>query len=259
MKGQQSELADAIHRLARAARHREGGGHPTPEQLAALRHGELSAEVADTVQDHLSVCRHCARLLLDLIEFEEPPEASDSTAADPAAQSAWLDLRNRMRTAPPLPTLGRSLPAPTPFRHFASSHPIALPAAACLAGFLLGLPLWYTTDRPRSKPKFVSLANQRGPQEPSPAAARPVRLDAAAVVLVIDIPAERPVPLFRVEIERSDHQVVPVSWTQIDSHTLLVVLTYHQLPKGVYHIIVLGRDQGGQPIALRDYPIRVLE
>lgn len=83
---------------ALSARRRSGENHPAPEELVAYRAGDLTAEEDDRIQEHLTQCRDCARLLLDLAEFEQltpPPE--DLGPVDARAEASWQRLRSRLR------------------------------------------------------------------------------------------------------------------------------------------------------------------
>jgi hypothetical protein len=83
---------------ALAARRRSGEKHPAPEELVAYRAGDLTAEEDDRIQEHLTQCRDCARLLLDLAEFEQltpPPE--ELGPVDARAEASWQRLRSRLK------------------------------------------------------------------------------------------------------------------------------------------------------------------
>ena len=83
---------------ALAARRRSGENHPAPEELVAYRAGDLTPEEDDRIQEHLTQCRDCARLLLDLAEFEEltpPPE--ELGPVDIRAEASWQRLRSRIK------------------------------------------------------------------------------------------------------------------------------------------------------------------
>lgn len=83
---------------ALAARRRSGENHPAPEELVAYRAGDLTAEEDDRIQEHLTQCHDCARLLLDLAEFEQlttPPE--EIGPVDARAEASWQRLRSRLR------------------------------------------------------------------------------------------------------------------------------------------------------------------
>jgi hypothetical protein len=83
---------------ALAARRRSGEDHPAPEDLVAYRAGDLTAEEDDRIQEHLTQCRDCARLLLDLAEFEQlTPPPDELGPVDARAEASWQRLRSRLR------------------------------------------------------------------------------------------------------------------------------------------------------------------
>lgn len=83
---------------ALSARRRSHEGHPTAEELVAYRAGELSPEEDDRIKEHLTQCHDCARLLLDLAEFEElPPPPEEIGPVDARAEASWQRLRSRLR------------------------------------------------------------------------------------------------------------------------------------------------------------------
>lgn len=64
---------------ALAARRRSGESHPGPEELVACQAGHLTSEEGGCLQEHLTRCRECARLLLDLAEFEQLAPSPEGT------------------------------------------------------------------------------------------------------------------------------------------------------------------------------------
>lgn len=65
-------LDDALLAYVREA---EPGEHPTPEELEALRAGDLPVKKAERVEEHLALCAECTDLMLDLADFlEDGPE-----------------------------------------------------------------------------------------------------------------------------------------------------------------------------------------
>src|SRR5690349_24851844 len=83
---------------ALAARRRSGEDHPASEDLVAYRAGDLTAEEDDRIQEHLTQCRDCARLLLDLAEFEQlTPPPDELGPVDARAEASWQRLRSRLK------------------------------------------------------------------------------------------------------------------------------------------------------------------
>ncbi len=92
-------------------------GHPEVEQLAAYHAGELAPDEEERIQDHLSVCRDCGDLVLELEALRDEPLPEDcdgETAADrdriDGRQGAASDLRRAASAPSPLawPAAARS-------------------------------------------------------------------------------------------------------------------------------------------------------
>jgi Putative zinc-finger len=84
-----------------AARRLAAEGHPSPENLAAYRAGELSKERHEQIKDHLAICEDCSRLFLDLADFERFEPARESLSpADAQAEASWQRLRERLHEEP---------------------------------------------------------------------------------------------------------------------------------------------------------------
>ena len=80
-----------------AARRPRGGEHPSLADLMAYRAGELAAREEDHVQEHLTQCRDCALLLLDLVEFEQFPQPPiELPPPDARTAAAWQRLRPQL-------------------------------------------------------------------------------------------------------------------------------------------------------------------
>lgn len=80
-----------------AARRLAAEGHPTPEDLAAYRAGELATQQHERIKDHLAICEDCSRLFLDLAEFERFEPAQSISPADAGAEASWQRLRDRLK------------------------------------------------------------------------------------------------------------------------------------------------------------------
>lgn len=89
-------LKAALHALA--ARQRSGEYHPTPNELIAYRARELPSAEEDRIQEHLTVCEDCVRLLLDLAEFDRFTPAAESIGpVDARTETDWQEFRSRFR------------------------------------------------------------------------------------------------------------------------------------------------------------------
>jgi hypothetical protein len=82
----------------------ERRGHPAVEELVAYHQDGLAEEARERLQDHLALCKECARLLLDLEGFadlEPPSEAHRLSDGD--VEEAKASLRVRIRGDAALP------------------------------------------------------------------------------------------------------------------------------------------------------------
>lgn len=151
MNDDKPSLSEAIRLLAERDR-RSLGAHPKIEELAAYHAGELEPQAAARVREHISVCRECSDLLLDLINFADltpPPGEPDLT--DDEMEQDWQALRARMGEGkaeepkePVRPTevvpIRPAATAPAP--NLGRTHSPWLPIAASLLavlGFSFGL------------------------------------------------------------------------------------------------------------------------
>jgi hypothetical protein len=175
-------MTDEAHRTARlldlvASEERSRrAGHPSPERLAAYHAGETSPAETEDIQEHLGICRHCARMVLDLQAFydddddrEETPAsisaARAATSAEPSATScqpaspliapaadpatrSWHTLRARLASdpdarpaapgegAPPLPRPGSPSRARLSATRLRILYAVAAALALCLTVLL---------------------------------------------------------------------------------------------------------------------------
>ena len=95
MKDKPASIDDSVALLAQAVE-RGFEEHPSPEELVSYHRDELPPSAADAVQEHLTYCRDCASLLLDLPGFFEPPDAS--TAGTDSLDDALNQLREQVET-----------------------------------------------------------------------------------------------------------------------------------------------------------------
>jgi hypothetical protein len=95
-------LTAAIRELAAAAE-RGLGDHPTPWELLDFVAGDLSVAERERIEDHLSLCRVCARTALDLAsdaDSQPAPRAELMTKQELAAE--WEHFRAAASAAPPV-------------------------------------------------------------------------------------------------------------------------------------------------------------
>jgi hypothetical protein len=79
------------------ARRLAAQGHPSPEDLAAYRAGDLGTEQHERIKDHLAICEDCSQLVLDLADFEQFEPGQNLTPADAQAEVSWQRLRDRLK------------------------------------------------------------------------------------------------------------------------------------------------------------------
>jgi len=241
----------SLQEVARQALARQGpGAHPRPQTLTAYDAGELDAAAAEEVQEHLAICVHCARLLLDLPAFLAPPEtpgmpvpgagpaaaadlaaaaldAANRTAQAAAVERSWGEIRKHLPAAPspaamPLARLRRGTLGGAG-RRPAAWRPLQLLAAALVLA-LLAVPLWLAARRllprapvlPAQAELLRAIETRRGAQgaaEPA-APAAVVHASAASASLVLVLGADRPDLRFRVEIQSEDAAAQPAARTR---------------------------------------------
>jgi len=272
-------VAKSLRELASEARQRQGpGAHPSPETLTAYHRGELTPAAEEGVQEHLAVCRHCARLLLDLPSFLEAPDAALETADAAAAEASWREIRARLP--------GTSEPAGRPgAAEFAvrkdwwhRSSPLAA-AAMLAAAALVAVPLWIIARQlaaPEMPPETIELfapEAQRGTAEPPAVPPATVHAGAAATTLLLRLARPQPDLRFRVELLAAAAGTTGTAGTAgtpagpslpvpavkvVDARTLVLVLARRQLAPGQYRLRVLDADQpSAEPLG--DYGLAVVD
>jgi hypothetical protein len=287
MNDESDGLAGSLRELASEARRRQGpDAHPSPETLTAYDAGELTPAAAEDVREHLAVCRHCARLLLDLQSFLDAPVA-DLESPDAAADASWQAIRARLPGPPERAVRRRetrgaawgAAAAPgTPRRAWPWPR---LAVAATFAGVaLVAVPLWIVArhlSSPELPPAMLELSTpegHRGTGEPPPLPPVTVHAQAASTTLLLRLARPQPDLRFRVELlavgaagaaRAADAVGVPASRAleapavkTVDSRTLVLVLARRQLSPGRYQLRVLDAEQpSAEPLG--DFPFQVVE
>ncbi|MEO1084723.1 MAG: zf-HC2 domain-containing protein, partial [Acidobacteriota bacterium] len=98
-----------------------GDRHPSFETLLDLTLGDLPAEQADEVREHLTQCDPCRRQVEELLdESEEPPEGLEPVT-DTERQAAWEEFTDALveeglipEADKGKPSTGRVTPFPRP-------------------------------------------------------------------------------------------------------------------------------------------------
>jgi hypothetical protein len=275
MNDQPGDLTASLRELASEARRRQGpGAHPSPETLTAYHGGGLAPAAEEAVQEHLAVCRHCTRLLLDFPAFLEAP-AAGLMSLDPDVDTSWREIEARLQ-APPTPT-GPRREATAGRRPVTRRSWTPLAAAAMLAGIsLVAVPLWIIARRlsgPELPPVVLDLSTpegRRGSAAPPPVSPTIVHAEAASTTLLLRLARPQPDLRFRLELlstaasgaagtAGAPAERLPVPAMKIaDSQTLVVVLSRRQLVPGRYDLRVLDEAQpSSEPLG--EYQFEVVE
>lgn len=242
----------ALRDLA-AAMESDLSAHPAPEALLDFLAGDLPEDEREGIEEHLAICRSCARTALDfsMLPESEREEGEGEPLSERELASEWE--RFRATVAPPV----------RPPRHTAPL--LALAAALLIA--VAGLSLWSlhlgrqvrALSGPRADVAVVDLvpldAVERTPREGEPARL-PSWAERLVLILNLAEPAEH--SRYQVEIAGPDGRAV---WSRPDVRrgedgTFTLELPRRFLPPGSYHIRVSGlRDGTAEPVA--EYAIRI--
>ena len=254
---------------ALAARRRSGEDHPASEDLVAYRAGDLTAEEDDRIQEHLTQCRDCARLLLDLAEFEQlTPPPDELGPVDARAEASWQRLRSRLKDEdepdlePPV-LQHRPRPRVPVWRRPALPWALAAGLMVCVLG--LGLRMGSLgrqiaeLEKPQAVRTVVTLSSEeditRGGGEEAPIYAE------ESVACDLSLPADPGVPaypLYEVKIVSATGKATPISaGRQPASEGALRVVLRSAPAAGDYFFEVSG-IQGEQETPVGRYPFKVL-
>jgi len=85
------DLKTALRELA-AEESEDMGPHAGLERLIAYRRGTLPAAEHEALQEHLSLCKRCAGLLLELRGFEAASAGGVAAGPESLRQDAWESL-----------------------------------------------------------------------------------------------------------------------------------------------------------------------
>jgi hypothetical protein len=249
-----------LHDLIREAG-LEAGEHPVAEQLFAYQERLLTGEEEAEVQDHLSLCPGCTRMVLELSGDVEPevPEAETAPSVERIAK-LWLGMRGRLL----LP-----FPAAMPPRR-RSFERIASAVAASLLLATVGASLWAWTLRqqnlllgePRVNVEVRDLIPlSEGETRRDEEGKSPLPREAKAVLLVLNSADLRPFPIYRAEIlETSTGKIL---WASDQLRRTARGSFALELPRpfpgsGKYRIRLFGVD-GGKRDPLAEYEVNLSE
>ncbi len=255
---------------ALAARRPREGNHPDLGELVAYRAGELSAEEDDRIQEHLTRCRECAQLLLDLAEFEQfPPPPKDETPVDARAEAAWQRFRAQLgetgeedeETAPPIL---RPRP-PVPFwRRPALPWALAAVLALCVVGLWRQAGILQREVEERSAPQAVSQVVTLEPEDDGTRGGgeeKPPVHKGERVAYDLSPPSDPEAPkysLYEIRIVPVAGDAKPVSAGQVEAGDRFLRVFLPSAPEpGDYFFEVTGIE-GGQQALVGRYPFKVL-
>lgn len=245
-------LDEDLRRVA-AARSRGLEGHPSPQELLDYHFDALPPEEADALQDHLSLCRECAQVVLDLAAFARP-DADETPSA--ALGSEWNRLQER---------LGRER-RETPPRPKSTSKTGRLPwALAASLLMILGLLGWNWKLRELTQPHadvIVAVLSPRTPgMERSPEA--PVQVEVprkrSRVHLRLNLGDLRSFPDYRLELADPNGGVL---WEDSDvvrqpDGAFVLDLPVSLVEPKVYTVRLYGQS-GGDRVPLAEYSFEVV-
>lgn len=114
-------------------------GHPGLERLLAYRDGELGEEAYEEIQEHLSLCKECTGLLLELEQFRADAAAGERGPSEEERQAAWAALRGELRQEREAQAIGAAPVISWEERRRAGPSWTVVALAAALALTVLGL------------------------------------------------------------------------------------------------------------------------
>jgi hypothetical protein len=253
------DLKAAVRDLAQAM---ESGlrEHPSHDELHAYAAGALDAAERDRIEDHLALCRDCARTALDLavLEDEEPEELAEERLPETVLAAEWERLR---RAAVP--------PPPSPFRRRAAAVSPVLPYALA-ASLLLAIGLGWRTIRlgeevrqlsaPRSDVWVADLvpAGSTGPRERGAIEAVHPPSWASRIVLILAFAGPTSYPEYGIELATADGRAI---WRRQGLRpgpegTFTLEVPRAWLPPGSYRIRLTGL-RGAVEQEVARYELRV--
>lgn len=189
------DLTASIRELA-ATLERDLRDHPTPEELQDFLAGDLPADQRERIEEHLALCRDCARAAVELAEVPEiQPERRGELVTEAEIEAQWKRFQDAVR----------------PARHPWPSG--ALAAVLLFAVVGAGFATWAVrlSQQPQaqqSEPRITSpvdllpVVRERGkPSEPEQQQRVPVPEWADEASLILDLAGVERHPEYRITIE----------------------------------------------------------
>lgn len=141
------------------------GPHVGSRRLIAYRQGTLPAAERESVQEHLSLCKRCSGLLLELRDFEAA-SAGGTAGPESPRQEAWESLARKLPSKTPavrpFPAAGRDARTARTARYAGDTvrRRVPLPAYGLAAALLLavaGLSLWAAVTARQERQRLTGL------------------------------------------------------------------------------------------------------
>lgn len=234
------------------------GDHPSAHELVDYHFDVLTPEEAEAVQEHLSLCRECAQVVLDLSAFSRP-EAGQGERPD--LDREWDRLQARLGKGRKEPGIQPS----SPWR-----FPWALAASfLMILGVILGVLGWNLklreglreSQRPRADVTLATLAPESpGAERGSDGAARvEVRPRQSRVLLLLNLGDLREFPGYRLELV---DPILGDLWGESgvarnSDGTFLLDLPAALLESKLYRVRLYGQ-RGGDRVPLAEYAFDVV-
>jgi len=244
-----------------------GAEHLSTTRLMAYHRGEIPPSETTAIMEHLSLCKECSSLMLEVAEFFADDDEEEEDSAPPDLEPAWQELQGAMSGAkqrrPPSPSPVLSLPpAAPPQRSVVRSLAFAYGVAATFAAVSIGLVVFKETTSPLGPQVNTGLYDltPSGSDRAEAADATPIRFrtpgDSALLILNPEVAPDS--ARYGVLIHSAAGAVV---WRSED----LVLQTpggFHlslpagALPPGRYSLKLYGITEGRE-IPLGTYPIAI--
>ena len=241
--------------------------HPDMAAITALARNEIDPEDEASLLDHVSECRPCAELLLDL-KCENRSHAFPASD-EPDAKDAWLRLQTRLANADqPMASLSAtpasprdvSPPRPAFWRRLSFAYSLAALLALTLTIYFFTQPTTHT-DKSRTvmaAPTIVHLlpAGQNNATR-SPADQDPVRGDLILLLISTQI---KDYPNYRLVVSSPSSGVVleKDGLRRQENDSFAVAVATETWSRGAYRLQIYGLD-GRNWVALDRYDLTLEE
>ncbi len=232
-------LGAAVQAVAEEARF-DLGAHPSLDELAGHRAGELSAADDERIQDHLALCHMCTRLFLDLGSF---PRLETPDGVEPACElevaAAWRKMAPAL-LASAEPFSEQYGPGPhRRWRTFLAAAVLLVTVGAIWIGVL------YRRLEERAGPQYARVIDVAASRGPRPYLVSP---DAEQILLVVESFDLSAYSRGRLEITRKDVvlETADLDPSPDERSLLYLVLPRAQFPEGTYRLKIYGLDETGR-------------